>query len=281
MGYTTFDISRLFEESLNSPEVADAIPQAWSDRLYGLFTELKSNLEELCFRVQVRTPASTFNLPVVKLTSNPFQSVSEGGTPSEATPVFEKVQVSIEKRSALFEWTYECREDVPKMVSAIEQLIKNWLIADWDQRIVSLLDSATLNEVSGALTEDLILQAIGTLEDNGRETANAVLAVSPTEARTVRGFEHFIPKTLYKASLGTETRYEIGRLWDISVTVTKALASGKAYLIISNSILHAIKRPLTIEERKRITTETEVYKASVRDGFAIIDPEAVARILIT
>ena len=280
MGYSAYDIGKMFEEGLTSPEISDVIMKAWSDRLYGLFTELKANLEELCFKVQVTVPASTFNLPVVKLTSNPFQSVSEGGTPSEAVPVFEKVQVSIEKRSALFEWTYEVREDTAKMVSAIEQLIKDWLIFDWDTRIISLLDSATLTEVSGNLSEDLILQAIETLENKGRETTNAVLAVSPSEAKTIRKFEHFIPKVLYKGNLEPTTRYEIGTHY-VPVTVTRALASGKAYLITKNSILHAIRRALSIESHKRISTETELFKASIRDGFSIIDSDAIVRILIT
>jgi len=252
MGYTAFDISRLFEEALNSPEVADAIPQAWSDRLYAQFTELKSNLEQLTFRVQVRTPASSFNLATIKVTA-PFQAVAEGSAPTEATPVFEKVQVSIEKRTALFQWSYEMKEDIVGMISAIEELIRNWLIASWDERIINLLDNTEgLTEVSGTLSEDLILQAIETLENKGRETTNAVLAISPTEAKTIRKFEHFIPKTLYKASLGTETMYEIGRLWDIPIVTTRALASGKCYLIVRNSILHAIRRGLTIEDHKRI-----------------------------
>ena len=281
MGYTTLDLGKMFEEALNSPEVANAIPQVWNDRLYGLFTELKSNLEQLTFRVQVRTPASTFNLPIIKLTTNPFQSVSEGGTPSEATPVFEKVQVSLEKRAALFQWSYEVREDVPKMVSAIEELIKNWLIADWDQRIISLLDSATLTEVSGSLSEDLVAQAIEELENKGREVTDSVLAVSPSEAKTIRKFEHFIPKVLYKGSIGTEAIYEIGRVFDVPVVTTRALASGKCYLIIKNSILHVIRRPLMIEDHKRISSEIEVYKASIRDGFSIIDSDAIVRVLIT
>jgi len=281
MGYTTLDLGKMFEEALNSPEVADAIPQAWNDRLYGLFSELKANLEELCFKIRVTVPASTFNLPVVKLTSNPFQAVAEGSAPTEAVPIFEKVQVSIEKRATLFQWTYEVREDVPKMISAIEELIRNWLIFDWDQRIISLLDNTEgLTEVSGTLSEDLVTQAIEALENKGREVTDSVLAVSPTEAKTIRKFEHFIPKVLYKGNLEPATRYEIGRLWDIPVTVTKTLA-GKAYLIIKNSILHAIRRGLTIEDHKRISTEIEVYKVAIRDGFSVIDPDAIIRVLIT